>query len=93
MNQIRELYEEMKSVFSEVTGSKHAIILLDAIFTNPVFRNQQISKDAKIPSATINRFTKSLLNDPRKLLKVVREAAGRRAAIYSFEPLLEIIRI
>ena len=93
MNQIRELYEEMKSVFSEVTGSKHAIVLLDAIFTNPVFRNQQISKDAKIPSATINRFTKSLLNDPRKLLKVVREAAGRRAAIYSFEPLLEIIRI
>ena len=93
MNQIRGLYEEMKVVFSDVTGSKHAIVLLDTIFTHPVFRNQQISKATQIPTATVNRFIKALLNNERKLLKISREAAGRRAAIYSFEPLLEIIRI
>lgn len=93
MNQIRELYEQMKRIFSEVTGSRHAISLLDAIFTYPVYRNQQISKIAKIPPATVNRFTNALLNDERNLLKVARPAAGRRPAIYSFEPLLEIIRI
>ena len=93
MNQIRQLYENMKSVFSEITGSKHAISLLDAVFTTPIFRNQQICKRSGIPSATVNRFTKSLLADGRKLLKTARPAAGRRAAIYSFEPLLELIRV
>lgn len=93
MNQIRDLYENMKGVFSDATGSKHAINLLDAIFTNPVFRNQQISRNAQIPPANVTRFTKALLNHPDKLLRVAREAAGRRAAIYSFEPLLRIIRV
>ncbi len=93
MNQIRELYEAMKGIFSDVTGSKHAITLLDAIFTFPAFRCQQISRYTKIPPATVNRFTNALLKDERKLLRVVREAAGRRPAIYSFEPLLEIIRV
>jgi len=93
MNQIRELYDQMKVVFSEVTGSKHAITLLDTVFTYPIFRSQQISKHAKIPPATTNRFVNALLKDERKLLKVVRAAAGRRPAIYSFEPLLEIIRV
>lgn len=92
MNRIRELYENMKGVFSETTGSKHAIALLDAVFTNPVFRNQQICKRSKVPPATVKRFTKALLADERRLLRIVREAAGSRAAIYSFEPLLEIIR-
>jgi hypothetical protein len=93
MNQIRELYEQMKSILSDVTGSKHANSLLDAVFTYPVYRNQQISKVAKIPPATVNRFTNALLKSERNLLKVARPAAGRRPAIYYFEPLLEIIRI
>ena len=92
IQQIRDLYEDMKTIFSEVTGSKHSIALLDAVFTSPIFRNQQICKLTHIPPATINRFTKALLSDDRKLLKTARPAAGRRPAIYSFEPLLEIIR-
>ena len=93
MNRIRELYEAMKAVFAEITGSKHSIAVLDAVFTSPIFRNQQICKCSGVPPATINRFTKALLADPRPLLKVARPAAGRRAAVYSFEPLLELIRV
>lgn len=93
MNQIRDLYENMKGVFSEITGSKHAISLLDAIFTTPIFRNQQICKRSGIPPASVNRFTKGLLDDSRNLLKTTRPAAGSRAAVYSFEPLLELIRV
>ncbi len=93
INRIGALYEEMKTVFSECTGSKHAIALLDAVFTTPVYRNQQICKRSGIPPATVNRFTKALLADERNLLKVAREGAGRRATVYSFEPLLEIIRV
>lgn len=86
-------YENMKGVFSEITSSKHAISLLDAVFTTPVFRNQQICKRSGIPPATVNRFTNALLADERNLLKTARPAAGSRAAIYSFEPLLELIRV
>jgi len=93
MNRIRALYEAMKGVFAEITGSKYSIAVLDAVFTSPIFRNQQICKRSGVPPATINRFTKALLADPRTLLKVARPAAGRRAAVYSFEPLLELIRV
>lgn len=92
MQRIRNLYEEMKTTFSDVTGSKHAISLLDAVFTIPVFRIQQIEKLTGIPNPTVNRFTKALLADDRKLIKTTRPAAGRRPALYTFEPLLEIIR-
>lgn len=89
---IGDLYEEMKGVFSDVTGSKHAIALLDAVFSIPVFRNQQIAARSGIPPANVNRYTNALLASDRRLLRIARRGAGRRPAIYSFEPLLEIIR-
>lgn len=89
---IGDLYEQMKPVFSEITGSKHSIALLDAVFSKPVFRNPQIAKDSGISPANMSRYTKALLADDRNLLKVVRPGAGRRPGIFSFEPLLEIIR-
>jgi Fic family protein len=93
MRQIGELYESMKPVFSHATGSKHSIALLDAVFTAPRYSNQRICKLSGIPPATVNRFTNALLRHPNQLLKIVQRPAGRRAAIYSFEPLLEIIRV
>lgn len=93
MIKIRDLYEEMKSTFSEVTGSKHAISFLDAVFTFPFFENKQISRKANIPLQSVNRFTRALLNDKRELLKTAREGSGRRAGMFYFEPLLKIIRI
>ena len=93
IRQISELYESMKPVFSDVTSSKYSIALLDAIFIAPVFLNQQICKLSKIPPTTVNRFTNALLKHPDNLIKLVKPAAGRRAAIYSFEPLMEIIRV
>ncbi|MDB9741389.1 Fic family protein [Akkermansiaceae bacterium] len=90
--EIRTLYENMKQIFSDISGSKNAITLLDAVFTNPVFRNQQIAEHSGISAATVNRFTKSLYESDLDLLKIVREGAGRRSAIYAFEPLLEIVR-
>ena len=92
IQRIRDLYENMKQIFCDETGSKHAIAMLDAVFTLPVFRNQQISTISGISPATVNRFTKILCESDLNLLKVVREGAGSRSAIYSFEPLVEIVR-
>ena len=90
--EIRILYEEMKATFSDLTGSKHAIALLDAVFSMPVFKTQQLAKIAGISQASVNRFVKSIYESELELLKTVRFSAGRSPAIYSFEPLIEIIR-
>jgi Fic family protein len=88
---IRSLYEEMKVRFAELLNSAKAVTALDYIFTNPVFRNSRFTQHAGIPPHTAARFSRILLEE--NLLVPVREAAGRQSAIYSFEPLLRLVRI
>jgi hypothetical protein len=63
------------------------------VFTAPVYSNQRISKLSGISPATVNRFTNALLGHRAQLLEIVQPAAGSRGAVYSFEPLLKIIRV
>ena len=88
---IRELYEEMKLRFADLLGSRYSVAALDYLFTNPVFRNSNFTRSAGIPAPTARRFSRLLLE--QGLLEVVREAAGRRSAIYRFEPLMERVRV
>lgn len=88
---IKNLYEEMKTVFSEILSSKWSVKTLDYIFTNPVFKNSKFTSSSGIPAPTAATFTRKLLE--RGLLVTRQEASGRRAAIYSFEPLMKLVRI
>ncbi len=88
---IRKLYEEMKTVFSDALSSKWSVNALDFVFTNPVFRNNKFTKKSGIPTASAARFTRLLLE--KNLLRTLEEASGRRPALYSFEPLLELVRV
>jgi Fic family protein len=88
---IRNLYEEMKVSFSEVLSSKWSINALDFIFTNPLFRNNKFTTNSGIPSASAARFTRILLE--KKFLTMLEEASGRRPALYSFEPLMTLVRV
>jgi Fic family protein len=88
---IRSLYEEMKTVFSDVLSSKWSVNALDFIFTNPVFRNNKFTTNSGIPTASAARFTRSL--SEHNLIRTVEEASGRRAALYSFEPLMRLVRV
>ncbi len=88
---IQSLYEEMKTVFSETLSSKWSVNALDFIFTNPVFRNNTFTNQSGIPSKSAARFTRVLLN--KGLITTVEEAAGRKPALYSFEPLMELVRV
>ncbi len=88
---IRDLYEEMKSVFSEALSSKWSVNALDFIFTNPVFRNNKFTTHSGIPTASAARFTRILLE--KDLIRTLEEASGRRAALYTFEPLMELVRV
>ena len=87
----RDLYEEMKIRFAKLLKSAKAVTALDFIFTNPVFRNSRFTRNAGIPQHTAARFSRILLE--QGLLVPIREAAGRQSAIYSFEPLLRLVRI
>lgn len=88
---IRELYESMKQTCSELLNSKWCVQTLDFIFTNPFFRNNKFTQKSGIPPATAHKITKTLLEN--KILVEVEAASGRRSAMYSFEPLLEKVRV
>ena len=88
---IQRLYEEMKKEFSEILSSKWNVNALDFIFTNPVFRNSKFTNKAGIPGPTAAKFTKKLLE--RDIITIKAPASGRRAALYSFEPLMRLVRV
>lgn len=88
---IKNLYEDMKPVFSDVLSSKWSVNALDYIFTNPIFRNNRFTSKSGIPAPTAARFTRILLD--KELLRTLEESSGRRPALYAFEPLLKLVRV
>ncbi|MGQ2984343.1 Fic family protein [Flavobacterium sp.] len=88
---IRNLYEEMKEIFSEVLASKWSVNALDFVFTTPVFRNNKFTSNSGIPGPTAAKFTKRLVE--KGLLVTKHQSAGRRPALYSFEPLMKLVRV
>jgi Fic family protein len=88
---IRILYEEMKLKFADVLSSKWSVNALDFVFTNPVFRNNKFTGNSGIPTASAGRFTRILLE--KNLIITMEEASGRKPALYSFEPLMQLVRV
>ena len=88
---ISGLYEEMKIIFSDLLSSKWSMQALDFIFSNPVFRNNKFTTKSGIPASTAARFTRLLLDN--NLIRTVEEASGRRPALYSYEPLMDLVRV
>lgn len=88
--EIRSLYEEMKERFRDLLSSRWTITALDFIFTRPVFRNNVFTSKSGIPAPTAHKFTRSLAD--AGLLRTIAPSAGRRPALYAFEPLLSLVR-
>lgn len=88
--EIRALYEAMKERFRDVLSSRWTITALDFIFTRPVFRNNLFTRRSGIPAPTAHKFTRALLD--AGLLQTIAPSAGRRPALYAFEPLLALVR-
>jgi len=90
-NSISKLYEEMKPIFGDVLSSRYSIHALDFVFENPVFRNTQFLSKSDIPRPTARRFGPLLVD--AGLLETIEHGAGRRAALYRFEPMMELVRV
>lgn len=87
---IRDLYEELKKEFPQLLSSQWSTAALDFLFSRPVFRNNVFTRKSGIPETTAHRFTRILVDN--ELVKTLEPASGRRPALYSFEPLLRIVR-
>ncbi len=88
---IRQLYEQMKGVFTELLSSKWSLTALDFIFTYPIFRNSSFTNKSGIPASTASSISKTL--QEKNILKVLEEGSGRTSTLYSFEPLMELVRV
>lgn len=88
--EIQELYVEMRERFREDLSSQWSNHALDFVFSSPIFRNNSFTTFSGIPSATASRITRKLL--AQGLLVEIQAASGRRAGLYSFEPLLRVVR-
>lgn len=91
--EISELYEKMKLVFEEKLGTRWHLRALDFVFSNPIFRNNKFTDTDKsgIPSSTAARFSRTLQENG--LIVPLEGGAGRRPALYAFEPLLKLVRV
>lgn len=87
--QIHALYEEMKSRFVEITHSQYAIAALDAFFTRPIISSKDfLALTGMENRGTANALLRILVNEG--VIQVIRQAAGRRSAIYAFPDLINI---
>ncbi len=84
------LYDEMKIRFRDELNSQWSGNALDFVFANPRFRNNQFTNKSEIPSHVAMSMTRKLRD--ADLIRQVRPSAGRRPAMYSFEPLLTLVR-
>jgi cell filamentation protein, protein adenylyltransferase len=87
---IRALYEEMKVEFRVKLASQWSTTALDFLFSRPIFRNNAFTAKSGIPAPTAHRFSRTLAEEG--ILTTLSPASGRRPALYSFEPLLALVR-
>ena len=87
---VRLLYEQMKDRFRETLQSRWAIVAADFVFARPVFRGNTFAAKSGIPANTAYRVLRNLQDSG--IIAVLEPASGRRPALYSFEPLLELVR-
>jgi Fic family protein len=87
VQEILSLYRERKDWIVDITRSQHAVRALDWMFARPIFK----TSDADIPRLTATRILREVRD--QGLLKEIRPASGRRAAILAFPALLNIAEV
>ena len=90
MSRIFALHEEMKARFHDELNSRWAADAVDFMFANPTFRNNRFTASSGIPQHVAMDITRKLRETG--LLVQVAPGAGRRPAMYAFQPLIDIVR-
>lgn len=89
VRRIRDLYEEMRRRFVDVTHSQYAMAAVDAFFARPVIRATDFRRLAGFNTrVTANNMLRQL--EAAGLIQRMREGAGRISAIYALPELINI---
>ncbi|HPC65608.1 MAG TPA: Fic/DOC family N-terminal domain-containing protein [Anaerohalosphaeraceae bacterium] len=84
--QILKLYEQKKSQIHKLTRSQYTLHTLDFIFEHPIFKATKLTKSGKVPAPSAKKILSALRN--ANIIKTLKEASGRRAAVFVFPELL-----
>jgi Fic family protein len=90
-DRISALYGNMRERFREVLNSQFHDQALDFVFASPIFRNDRFVDRSGIPASSARSLSRRLVE--AGLLRTMEPAAGRRAALYAFDPLLDLLKI
>ncbi|MBR7652474.1 Fic family protein [Ochrobactrum oryzae] len=90
-DRIFALHGEMRERFREVLNSQFHDQALDFVFASPVFRNDRFVDRSGIPASSARLLSRRLVE--AGLLRTIEPSSGRRAALYAFSPLLELLDI
>lgn len=85
------LHGEMRERFRDVLNSQFHDQALDFVFASPVFRNDRFVDRSGIPGSSARALSRRLVESG--LLRTIEPAAGRRAALYAFDPLLDLLKV
>ena len=90
-DEIRDFHDTMRERFREVLNSQYQDQALDFVFENPVFRNSRFVDRTGIPASSVRMLSNRLAD--AGLLRSITNASGRRAALYAFDPLLQLLEV
>ena len=86
---ILSLYDRVKTQVTDLTHSQHSIRAVDFIFGTPIFTAPQFTNLSSIPKPTAARILNILRE--KGLLLPLREGRGRRAGVFVFRDLINIV--
>jgi len=87
---IENLYDNMNERFKDALSTKWFKDVLDFMMERPIFWTKELAERNNIGQPNATRFVKILVE--KGYITKIRPPAGRRAAIYRFDGLLNIIR-
>ena len=88
---IFRLHGAMGERFREVLNSQFHDQALGFVFASPIFRNDRFVDRSGIPASSARALSRRLVDEG--LLRTIEPAAGRRAAMYAFDPLLDLLKV
>lgn len=90
-DRILALYGEMRERFRILLNSQYHNQALDFVFGRPTFYNNLFIEQSGIPGTTARLMSRRMVE--AGLLRTVEPASGRRAALYAFDPLLDLLAV
>ncbi|RRJ95213.1 Fic family protein [Opitutaceae bacterium TAV4] len=85
----KEILELRDSLKHSIPSTRYAIEVLDALFQAPIFKQADFMQRSGIPEPSVKRLMRELLKNG--ILTTLLPGGGRRAAVFGFPRLMEIV--